>query len=197
MKLKKLPIALILISLLWTTVFFAWNIYNQKNCYDAKCRIPKFLSKLKQSEIYENNKNRFRALYSNQTEKVRLDVQTNINHSRAQELFKSRQASLESLFEDRPATYPGTISRQTGCQQKYKPLIENINQNNIDIIVAKDIMFTNRFTVGACVDDLLPNKGFITWYWCPSIKTFYQVEYLQPKTNNEEKIFLSAISCSD
>lgn len=197
MKLKKLPVALIVIFLLLATVLFAWNIYNQKNCYDAKCRIPKFLSQLKQSEIYENNKNRFRALYSNQTEKVRIDIKTNINDSLAQELFKSRQTSLESLFEERPATYPGVISRQTTCQQKYKPVIENINQNNIDIIVAKDIMFTNRFTVGACVDDLLPNKGFIAWYWCPRIKSFYQVEYLQPKTNNEEKIFLSAISCPD
>ena len=197
MKLKKLPVGLILIFLLLATVFFSWIIYNQKNCYDAKCRIPEFLSKLKQSEVYEKSKNRFRALYSDQIKKVRLDVQTNINHSRAQELFKSRQASLESLFEDRPAAYPGTISRQTTCQQKYKPVIAKINQNDVDITIANNMMFTDRFTMGACLDDLLPNKGFIAWYWCENSDTFYQIEALSPKDNNQTEELVSKLSCSN
>lgn len=197
MKLKKLPVALIVIFLLLATVLFAWNIYNQKNCYDAKCRIPKFISKLKQVEVYEKNKNRFRALYSDQIKKVRLDIQTNINHSRAQELFRSRQASLESLFEERPATYPGTISRQTTCQQKYKPVVTKSDQNDAEITIANNMMFTDRFTMGACLDDLLPNKGFIAWYWCENTNTFYQIEALSPKDNDQTEEIISQLGCSN
>lgn len=197
MNLRKLSVVLVLIFILLAVGFFAWNIYNQKNCYDAKCRIPKFLSDLKRVEVYEKNKNRFRALYSKQTEKVRLDVQTNINDSRAQELYKGRQASLESLFEDRPAAYPGTISRQTTCQQKYKPVIAKINQNDVDITIANNMMFTDRFTMGACLDDLLPNKGFIAWYWCENSDTFYQIEALSPKDNNQTEELVSKLSCAN
>lgn len=197
MNLKKLSVVLVLIFILLAMGFFAWNIYNRKNCYDAKCRVPKFLSNLKQIEIYEKTKDRFRALYSGQIGKVRLDLKSNVSNLQVQELFENRKASLESLFEERPATYPGTISRQTTCQQKYKPVIEKINQNNVEVTIAKNIMFTDRFTIGACVDDLLPNKGFIAWYWCQNTNTFYQVEALSPKDNDQTEELISKLGCSN
>ncbi len=102
--------------------------------------------------------------------------------------------ALNALFEDRVSAYPGQASKEISCNQKYKPVIEKIAQNGTEIILARG-MFTDRFTMGACVDDLLPYSGFIAWYWCPKTNILNQVEVISPKENDKKEIILSSLSC--
>lgn len=197
------PVYLIVLSILSVTVFgiyyFRPDIYSllrQQNCQSAKCNIPILLKQFKLSETYEDKPDRFRGLYENTDSKVRIDVQNKISQSKAEEIIRGREMSLHALFEDRLSAYPGQVSREITCSQKYKPMIEKIDQNGTEIILAKGL-FTDRFTIGACVDDLLPNKGFIAWYWCSKTSTLSQVEVINPKENDITDKILSSLGCSN
>ena len=179
--------------------YFRSAIYSlvlQQNCQSAKCNIPEILKQFKLSETYEDKPSRFRGIYENINGKVRIDIQTEISQPQAKETTNLRIMALKALFEDKVSAYPGQVSRQISCNEKYKPVIEKINQNGTEIILAKGL-FTDRFTMGACVDDLLPYKGFIAWYWCSKTNTLSQVEAISPKENDETDQVLSSLSCSN
>ncbi|MBI5356112.1 hypothetical protein HZB78_00670 [Candidatus Collierbacteria bacterium] len=158
--------------------------------------IPPFLRQFKLVEAYEDTQNRFRGLYVSDDNKIRVNIQNKISKSQAQEITNLRIMALNALFEDKVSAYPGQISKEISCNQKYKPEIEKIAQNDTEITFAKGL-FTDRFTMGACVDDLLPNKGFIAWYWCSQTNTLNQVEMISPKENDKIETILSSLGCSN
>lgn len=197
------PIYLIILAIFFVTAFgiyyFRSAIYSlvrQQNCQSAKCDIPEFLKQFKSTETYEDKPSKFRGIYENIDGKVRIDIQTEISQSQAKETTNLRIMALNALFEDRVSAYPGQVSREITCSQKYKPVIEKIDQNGTEITLVKGL-FTSRFTMGACVDDLLPNKGFIAWYWCSKTKILNQVEVISPKENDKTEIILSSLGCSN
>lgn len=172
------------------------SFVRQENCQSTKCDIPEVLKRSKLSETYEDKPNRFRGLYENADSKVRIDIQARISQSQSGEIINLRIMALNALFEDRVSAYPGQVSREIACSQKYKPIIEKISQNNTEITLAKGL-FTDRFTMGACVDDLLPYRGFIAWYWCSKTNTLNQVEVIGPKKNDKTDEILSSLGCSN
>lgn len=195
------PIHFVILAIFSATAFgiyyFRSAIYSlvrQQNCQSAKCDIQEVLKQFKLSETYEDKPDRFRGLYTNGDSKVRIDVQIKITQLRAEEITRERVMALNALFEDRLSAYPGQVSRKITCGEKYKPVIEKITQDNTEITLAKGL-FTDRFTMGACVDDLLPYKGFIAWYWCSKTNTLYQIETIAPKENGETEAVLSSLGC--
>ena len=199
MKSFYLIILAIFIATAFGTYFFRSAILSfvrKDNCQSAKCNIPEVLKRFKLSETYEDKPNRFRGLYENDNHKVRIDIQAKISQSQAGEIVRGREMALNALFEDRVSAYPGQISREITCSEKYKPMIEKIDQNGTETTLAKGL-FTDRFTMGACVDDLLPNEGFIAWYWCSKTNTLNQVEVIGPKENDKTESILSSLGCSN
>lgn len=189
---------IILLTVIGSGLYFSRSVIpllNQKeNCRPSVCSVPTFLKQFKLTEAYENTPDRFRGLYTNGDSKVRIDVQIKITQLRAEEITRERVMALNALFEDRLSAYPGQVSRKITCGEKYKPVIEKITQDNTEITLAKGL-FTDRFTMGACVDDLLPYKGFIAWYWCSKTNTLYQIETISPKENGETEAVLSSLGC--
>jgi len=195
---KNMTIASIL---LFGIVFIVTAILVAQNrifCQKPRCLIPNPINQFRLVEVYKDDNRIFQAKYVNGDLIARLMVETGINQSQSETKINEYVRTIQTLYENRTSPYPGQVSQEIVCQEDYKPVYGEKNLNGIKVTYLTGFM-TERFTFGACVDDLLTRRGVIAWFRCDRINTFNQIEFILPKNypgvdNNLDQWF-NKISC--
>lgn len=149
-------------------------------CQRARCLIPDPVNQFKPAEIYKDEYRIFQSKYVNGDLIARLLVETGINQFQSEAKINEHVRIIKTLYENRTSPYPGQISQEIVCQDGYKPVFGEKVINGIKVAHLTGFM-TERFTFGACVDDLLTHRGIIAWFRCDKINTFNQIEFVLPK----------------
>ncbi|PIR58053.1 MAG: hypothetical protein COU71_00700 [Parcubacteria group bacterium CG10_big_fil_rev_8_21_14_0_10_38_31] len=130
------------------------------------------------TQRFENN---FSA--ENDGEIIKVKIFNDFNAKEAGEYIASQTVLLNGLFEPQLPPYPEFLTKQTGCDDKYKPIKENGEYGDSYLMYAG-----SRFGYGVCVDDLIEYKASLGFYYCPESKTLFKLEYFTGKNEDFGKL---------
>ncbi len=169
------------------------------HCQEIRCISITGLDKYSLKEIYQKTNSVYRALYTNDKNMLRIEIRNGINQNEAQKSIDAQTARMEALFADATSPYPGDITNEISCGEKFKPkmTIENINGIRITHFTG---YLNNRLTFGACTEDQAVYKGIEALFYCNNQSKLYQMEIIAPTkmfSENENAYYnlLESIHC--
>ena len=124
---------------------------------------------------------------------LRLELVGGMNEKLANLYLEEKKVGIESLFLTQPAHYPGIITREVECSEKFQPEKGTINET------AYYIMYANsRFSYGVCVPDLVAYRSIVGLRYCRDQKVFVEAEFFfPPETFDKDRALqlLSSFQC--
>jgi len=136
------------------------------------------VSDFKVTQSFENN---FSA--ENGEEVIKIKIFNDFSLKEAEEYIANQTALLNGIFEPQLPPYPEFLTKQTGCDNKYKPIKESGKYGDNYLMYAG-----SRFGYGICTDDLIEYKASLGFYYCPKSKTLFKLEYFIGKDEEFGKL---------
>lgn len=105
----------------------------------------------------------------------KIEAITDIDIKSADILINDKILTIKALYGNALSPYPGEISNELICNEKFMP---EFNTKKTDrLSYSYFILFANdRFTYGACSEDLIEYKSILAWTYCDEKNIFYQFE---------------------
>ena len=169
-------------------------------CDRLSCVSIKNLNSFALKEIFEENKNSYRALYTKNKELLRVEMSSIMKDNDASQAINARIASVKGLFIDTAAPYPGVVSDTVTCDKKYKPVFEKIvTRGNIELSYFIGYV-NNNLTFGSCSEDQTSLKGILTYFYCTKRHQMYQLELISQTKQFDQSLpfykeMLQSIQC--
>lgn len=115
------------------------------------------------------------ALLNPQENKVlKIEAITGIGKASAGLLLEDEALTVKALYEAALSPYPGEISNQIVCNERFKPVFGTAEAKlNFSYFA---LFATDRLTYGACSEDLVKYKAILAWAYCEKKKTLYRFE---------------------
>ena len=104
-----------------------------------------------------------------------------VGHARGIDVAKARQYidekrfGIESLYRSMPSPYPETITRTIECPDEFKPAFNMTESEHQDSFIYV-LYATERFTYGACSDDLIKYRAIFYLAYCREGNEIYNIE---------------------
>lgn len=169
-------------------------------CFIARCDFPKLPGDFLKTAIYQNTFTRFQAVYRRNDDVAQIDIQRKVPQDEARKSIYSKIELITNLYEKRFVAYPDIVSNEIVCSDSYKPIVGESNNQNSRVYYLVGLA-TNRFTFGACSDDLIAYKALVAWYWCSGSNSLIQLELMLPKdssdADSEIQTVLHSLSCRE
>lgn len=119
----------------------------------------------------------------NENEVLRINFIKNMDEKKAKQYGEGQLALIESQYEPQPVPYPEFITNSKDCAEKFKPVKKEYAFGDYELLFAGE-----RFSFGACSDDLIKYKASLGYFYCEKRKTLYKLEYFIPKEESTEKL---------
>ena len=157
------------------------------------------LDKFDVKEIYQDDKDVYRALFSKDSNLLRVDIRSNISESEAAKQIEVQITRMKALFENAASPYPGEISDEVVWDKELIPQLEEREVNRIQASHFTGYL-NDRLVFGACTQDQAIYRGILALFYCPNQKQLFQLEIITPRDNyetNENKYLqmLNSIGC--
>ncbi len=144
------------------------------------------MDEYKLSEIYRDEKDKFSALYRKDGNLLRVEIVSELSQYETEKIIDSKIIGIKAQFENSRSPYPGEISDEIICDNKFKPVFRD------GYVIA---YLNNRLAYGNCIEEENFYKSIETWKYCISQNRLYQLEFIFPLDKfKEEKL---EISCLD
>lgn len=160
----------------------------------------KDLDKFKVQEIYQDDRDVYRALLSKDSDLLRVDVRSSIPESDAEKRIQARITMMKVLFENAASPYPGEISDEIECGERYKPVfsVEEINGIQVSYFIG---YLNKRLVFGVCTEDQIAYQGILSLFYCPSQSQLFQLEIITSKEKfsrspEASREMFSSITCT-
>jgi hypothetical protein len=117
-----------------------------------------------------------------------------IEKKSADVLIKEGIISINAIYGDALSPYPGEISDKIVCAEEFRPEFGEVSR---EIDYSYFTLFaTERFTYGACVEDLVKYRAVLAWAYCEEAKTLHRFEFFTPLADFSDESFDLATSFS-
>jgi predicted DNA-binding protein (UPF0251 family) len=146
-------------------------------------RFPEF----KLEDKYESSEQNEVWIYRKNAETLRLKIVDQISQEKAFELIENAQLTIQSLYDNAASAYPGMISHEIVCDQRFVPEKNVIDKGNLRIIYYVAYL-SSRMQYGACTEDLTPYRGVLAWAYCQNKEHLEQMEVIVPKNDFDSHI---------
>jgi hypothetical protein len=110
---------------------------------------------------------------------LRIEKIEGIPQESARILAEDEILSLKALYANMLSPYPGEISHKIVCNTQYEPRYFS-QQNEHARWDYAFVYSTQRFTPGACQEDLLGYRHIPAWIFCHGKDALYIVRYYAP-----------------
>ena len=114
---------------------------------------------------------------------IKIKVLSNFDKNKAGKYIREQVALLNGLFESQLPPYPEFLTKETGCDEKYKPISKKNRYGEYYLLYAG-----KRFGYGICVEDLIEYKASMGFFYCPEKNGLYKIEYFVPKNEDVKKL---------
>jgi hypothetical protein len=151
------------------------------SCSRLSCLTLNNLSQFKSKEIYQENKNIFSGLLSYKKDLLRVEVRYRIKQIEAEQHINAQIINMKGLFAKATSPYPGEISDEIDCQEKFKPTFTKIKTASGVKIAYFTGYLNQRLVFGACTEDQMFYKGVLALFYCPKQKQLFQNRNHRPK----------------
>ncbi len=184
---------IIILSLSSFVAFVLFGIYFLKVSNNLEYQLKKIgiqLSGVEQLKLKEFSGNKISA--ESGGEILKIEIIKKVDKQKAQEYVKTQTALLNGLFEPQLPPYPEFLTKQTGCDDKYKPKEKESQHGKYFTLYA-----SGRLGYGVCVDDLIKYKASVGYFYCPTKNTLFKVEYFFDPNEDFNKIinFNNSFAC--
>lgn len=184
-------------KIFWITIILfvicLFLIFIKKNtCKGYLCLSFNEINKYKIKNLYEDSNKAYRVLIENGNLRIRLETYHNINQETAKKFSQYKIVQMEGLFENSRSPYPGAISDEIACEQKYKPRIQNMSTNGLDKTFFLGYL-NNRLQYGNCTDEQNIYKSYVALFYCQNQNRWYQFEIIAPNNRFNDRNYLQVI----
>lgn len=177
-----IKIFLLIIFLITTT----YLIYIKNQCKYLGCIDFTEIKEYKIKDIYRDEKNLYSALYIRGDNLLRVEIKSDISREESDQIIETRTTTIKSQFENSRSPYPGEISDEIVCDNKFKPVFLD------GYVIA---YLNSRLTYGSCIEEQNVYKSIEIWKYCEAQKKLYQLEYIYPKDKfHEDKLEISCLN---
>jgi len=123
---------------------------------------------------------------------LKLQFFEDVTEDFAKQYIEEKTTLFNGLFERQLPPYPEFLTRETGCEERFKPLKREDGFGEYYIVYAG-----SRLGYGVCVDDLVEYRAVLGYLSCPDRRLLLKFEYFVPKNNDVNKldIFAKAFQC--
>ncbi len=181
-KIKIIPVFFLIIIIL--SVIYA--VYNKRRCEKLGCLSSAYLDGYKLAETYRDEKDKFSALYRKNDDLLRAEIVSGLSQNEAEKIIDSKIIGIKAQFENSRSPYPGEISDEITCDDRFKPVFRD------GYVIA---FLNNRLAYGNCIEEENVYKSLMTWKYCENQNKLYLLEFIYHKEKfREEKL---EISCLD
>lgn len=189
-------ILIICIPIVILLIFYAQKL---NVCKKLGCLSMQGLNDFKTQEVYQEDDNIYRALLSKDSDLLRVDIRSDISEPEGKSHIQAQITRMKALFENAPSPYPGEISDEIACGEKYKPAFFDEEINGIQVSYSTGYL-NNRLVFGSCTEDQAVYHGILALFYCPNLKQLYQIEIIAPAdkfTSSPQSYqqMLKSISC--
>lgn len=181
MKAKALIIILVVLAGAVLAGFFLNKIYFAKNI-SGYLKINGFQIALAENFLISERTDSG-VLARKGEEVIKLKIFDSYSAEEAKEFISEQQALLENLYRPQLPPYPEFLTKETGCENKFKPV-----KSSTDSGIYYLLWSGERFGYGICSDDLIKYKAVLGFFYCERNKKLLKFEYFIPAGQNEEKI---------
>ena len=194
----KLSVFFIISIILLAFLLFISSRFN--SCKRLSCLSIEGIENFKIKDVYQENNNMFRALYSNKNKILRVERVTQSDQFSANQYVNADVAQIKGLFTDALAPYPGIASNTISCSQEFQPYFDKVTTKN-KLSITYFIAFLNsNLTYGSCNDSQAVNKGISAYFYCIKNKQAYHFEIISPRkefetSKNEYMNLIQSIKC--
>jgi hypothetical protein len=146
-------------------------------------RFPEFLLEKK----YESQGDSLVWIYRKEGATIRLKVIDKVTAQEARDLIDTADLTMQSLYDSAASAYPGMISQEIVCDQKFVPTRKSEQRGDMQIIYYVAYL-SSRLYYGACTEDLTPYRGVLAWAYCQNKEQFEQMEYIVAKNDFDSAV---------
>jgi len=197
---KRTKASLVILFLILLLVA-GYLIYKRSSCSKLECLSMQGLDEFNIQEVYRDDEDIYRALLSRDDDLLRVDLRSNISEVEGKSRIQAEITRMKALFENAASPYPGEISDEIACGEKYKPVFFEEEINGIQVSYFTGFL-NKRLVFGACTDDQADYQGILALFYCPNLSQLYQLEIIAPnekfsKSPEVYKQMLESISCRE
>ncbi len=176
-------------------------IWSRRTCQKLNCLSFPGRENFRLKELYQNDKNIYRALFSDKTNLLRVNIQSNIDSVSAEKYIQGEITRMQALFANAASPYPGEISDEIVCGKKFTPELNILNNNGLTMSYFTGYL-NQRLVFGACTEDQAVYHGILALFYCPQQNQVFQLEIIVPKdefSRNPQKYpeTLRTMSCKN
>lgn len=176
-------------------------IWSRRTCQKLNCLSFPGRENFRLKELYQDDKNIYRALFSDKTNLLRVNVQSNIDSASAEKYIQGEITRMKALFANAVSPYPGEISNEIVCGKKFTPELNILNNDGLTMSYFTGYL-NQRLVFGACTEDQAIYRGILALFYCPRQNRVFQLEIIVPKdefSRNPQKYpeTLRTMSCKN
>jgi hypothetical protein len=132
-----------------------------------------------EKKFFDETEQSTKLLYHRNGEVLKISSLGSIDKASADIVLSGQIQTINALYANALSPYPGEISNEIMCPEKFMPelytkQIDSLNYTYFTLFA------TDRFTYGACAEDLVKYKSILAWTYCSKKNTFYRFEFFIP-----------------
>lgn len=185
---KKIILIIILIISLGIA-FILFNNRSDKFSYQLK-KQGIIISEIEGFKIIKKGKDNISA--SNGESIIKIKFFKDITSEESNKIINEKTSLLHGLFEPQLPPYPEFLTKETGCDERFKPIKKEGQFGNYYLTYANQ-----RFGYGICADDLVKYKAALGFFYCPQKENLFKLEYFISQDKDFSKIsnLMESFSC--
>ena len=114
--------------------------------------------------------------------RIRLEAHSTPSPDVSERFTQAKIMQLEGLYENARSPYPGTLSNEIVCEDKFKPIIKDANINGLKTTMITGYL-NDRLQYGSCLEDQLTYIGKTAIFYCENQKKWYYFEAIAKKSD--------------
>lgn len=170
----------------------------QNSCGGYMCLAFDNKKQFREVEQIENSKMSYKGVLTYKSLRIRLEAYDASSIDIAERFSQAKIMQLQGLFENARSPYPGVLSNEVVCENRFKPVIKNITVDDKKITTI-DGFLNDRLQYGVCLENQLTHKGKTAMFYCESQKKWYYFEVISKKSdtnlNTEINHLIQSLKC--
>ncbi len=171
-------------------------LLKKRDCSKLSCLSFETKELYRTDTEYENNEKAYRAMFQNDNLQLRVEIYSQVTPQQAAEYNEYKKMQLMGLYENARSPYPGAISDQISCEDKYKPKFRQLQTTTLKIDYYIGYL-NNRMQYGSCTDEQLKYRSAVAMLYCLAQKKWYLLEFITPIDQPDDRTIqiIQSMSC--
>jgi len=175
---KILALFVLIIIVIGSLFLILGNPCNGYSCLDFKNK-----ESFKETEQIENTQASYRGLLTKGDIRIRLEAYSAASQKIAEGFTQTKVMLLQGLFETVRSPYPGVLSNEIVCEERFKPTTKEIIIGGAKATVVTGFL-NDRLQYGSCLESQLTFTGKTAMFYCDTQKKWYYFETISKRGEN-------------